>query len=263
MRIARPWFAPLAAALVVSLLLSFRPAQAQSAQKPDISGFWQLRYDGMNVPKAPLTVAAQSAAARAKREQNNLHVIRFCNHIGMPAIMGNPTTLDIRQSDADVVIFPPAVSPVRHIYTDGRTPNWDVVDPTTIGYSLGHWQGDTLLVETRDFNDKGITDIPGGGYRTADSRLYESYRLVGDGSVLEVTFTWVDPKVFTRPYTYAFRYSRMPPDYRAEEWYCNARDDDRAHFLLDAPKPVQGSDSAAVAAPKAGVSAKPAAAKSK
>jgi hypothetical protein len=259
MRIARPSLAAAAAAIAVCLLPSCTSLRAQTADKPDISGFWQLRYDGVNIPKPSLTAAAQSTAAKAKREEQDLHVIRFCNHIGMPAIMGNPTILDIRQSDADIAIFPPAVSPVRHIYTDGRSPNWEVVDPTTIGYSLGHWDGDKLLVETRDFNDKGITDIPGGGYRTENSRLFESYQLVEDGSVLQVKFTWIDPKVFAKPYTYALRYSRMPPDYRAEEWYCNARDDDRAHFLLDTPTPVEGSEAAASSAPKSSSTQKTAA----
>ena len=63
---------------------------------------------------------------------------------------------------------------------------------------------------------KGVTMIPGGGYRTSDSHLVERYRLLNGGTVLSVTFTWEDPKVFRTPHSYEFRYVRAPRLYEAQ-----------------------------------------------
>jgi hypothetical protein len=219
-------------------------ASAQAEAHPDFSGFWQLRYDNMNVPLAKLTAKAKSADMKAMAA-NDLHVVRFCNHVGMPALMDRSSVLDIRESARELSILPEAVSPVRHIYTDGRpVADVNIVDPTTVGYSVGRWVGDTLVVDTRDFDAHGLLEIPGGGYRTADSHLLESYRLVENGANLEVTFTWTDPGVFAEPHTYSYRYARMGQDYRAVEWYCDPGDNNRAHFLIDAPKPVVWPDGA-------------------
>ena len=90
----------------------------------------------------------------------------------------------------------------------------DIFDPSTNGDSIARWEGETLVVDTIGFHaDRGITTIPGGGYRTDTSHLVERYRLLKDGSVLSVTFTWTDPKVFRTPHTYEFRYNRLPANY--------------------------------------------------
>ena len=60
---------------------------------------------------------------------------------------------------------------------------------------------------------KGILGIPGGGFRTADSKLVERFKLLKSGQVLSVVSTWTDPKVFRTPQTYEYRYNRMTRDY--------------------------------------------------
>ena len=79
---------------------------------------------------------------------------------------------------------------------------------------------------------KGVTMIPGGGYRTSDSHLVERYRLLNGDTVLSVTFTWEDPKVFRTSHTYEFRYLRAPRLYEAQPPLpCNPFDEARAAFL--------------------------------
>ena len=91
----------------------------------------------------------------------------------------------------------------------------EIFDPTTNGDSIARWDGDTLVVDTIGFDGaKGLTMIPGGGYRTSESHLVERFRLLNDGAVLSVTFTWEDAKVFRTPHTYEFRYVRAPRMYR-------------------------------------------------
>ena len=109
----------------------------------------------------------------------------------------------------------------------------DIFDPTTNGDSIARWEGDTLIVDTIGFDGaKGVTMIPGGGYRSSDSHLIERFRLMNDGAVLSVTFIWEDAKVFRTPHTYEFRYVRAPRPYEAQPPLpCNPFDEQRTAFL--------------------------------
>ena len=208
------------------------------AARPDLSGYWELRFDSFNVPRASLTPAAQTAAdARGKKD---LEAIRGCVNIGMPALMNDRATLDIRQSASVVGMVAKSPSSTRYIYIDGRKhPDADELEGTTNGHSIGRWEGDALLVDTIGFNERGITAIPGGGYRTARSHLVERYQLSSDGQRLTVTFTWTDPVVFRRAHSYAFRYYKVPTIAEPRVVNCIANDAERTRFLNEAPMPVR------------------------
>jgi hypothetical protein len=218
------------------------PAPTTADGKPDLSGFWELRFDSRNVPPARLTPRITPAllAAAAKKD---LHAIRWCNMLGTPFIMGDARVLDVRQGPIEVAIVPETYASARHIYTDGR-PHVDpeIFDPQTNGNSVGRWDGDTLVVETIGFSDKGVTAIPGGGFRTPDSRLTERFRLIGNGAQLSIMSTWTDPKMFRTPHTYEFRYYRAAKNYTARSVACNAFDEERARFLTEPPRPPAGTD---------------------
>jgi len=148
------------------------------------------------------------------------------------------STIDILQNvnGREIAITSALRNPARHIYTDGRGHvNPDTFDPVSNGHSVGHWEGDTLAVDTVGFSSEGITGIPGGGRRTPDSHLIERYRLLAGGKRLSVTFTWEDAKVFTKPHTYEFRYYRAPKATEAREFDCNASDEERAKYLTGTP----------------------------
>lgn len=184
-------------------------AQAgQATARPDFSGYWELRLDGISAPAAVLTPqATANLEAQARRDAEAL---AQCVNIGVPAVMHDRNTLDIRHSPAMLAVIPKTIASVRYIYTDGRTrPPVEEVELTTNGLSIGRWEGDTLVVETASFNNRGVTMLPGGGYRTRNARLTERYRYVENGQRLAVTFTWEDPAVFQRPHTYEFRYARV------------------------------------------------------
>jgi hypothetical protein len=70
------------------------------------------------------------------------------------------------------------------------------------------------VVDTVGFDDnKGMTAIPGGGFRTAESHLAERYRLLNSGSILAVTLPGRTRKCFPARHTYEFRYHRLPQPY--------------------------------------------------
>ena len=214
--------------------------QAARAQSPpttsaarDLSGFWELSPDSRRTPTANL-VPGITNAMRAERVRKDAYAVRWCNLLGMPFIMDSGRPLDIRQGRTAIIIVPEHPSGPRYLYLNRSTHvGEDVFDPTTYGDSIARWEGDTLVVDTIGFHpDRGITAIPGGGYRTATSHLVERYRLLENGNVLSVVFTWADPKMFRAPHTYEFRYYRLPADYEPRTWLpCDPYNEERTRFL--------------------------------
>jgi len=227
-----PWLrrGVLFAALWLSSSLAF--GQSPGTSHPDLSGYWELRYDSFNVQAASLT--PQAAADQANQRRRDTDAVRWCINVGVPALMGDRSALDLRQSPTVIGMVAKAPSSVRYIYTDGRPhPDKDDLDPTTNGHSIGHWEGDTIVVDTIGFNDRGVRSIPGGGLRTPNSHLTERYRLLEGGQRLSVTFTWEDAGVFQKPHTYEFRYYRVRQISEPRVFTCNPNDAERAKFLLD------------------------------
>jgi hypothetical protein len=86
----------------------------------------------------------------------------------------------------------------RTIFTDGRELPKDP-NPTWLGYSVGHWEGDTLVVNTAGFNDKSWLDVEGHPHTEA-LRITERYRRRDFGH-MDLDMTIDDPKAFTRPFS--------------------------------------------------------------
>lgn len=118
------------------------------------------------------------------------------------------------------VIFAGERGGVRHIYMDGRPHpnNWV---PTGAGHSVGHYEGDVLVVDT-----VGMTagTVVAGGRRSPETHLTERFEVSADGTRMTITYTWNDPKIYEKPHTYQYFMERMPAgSYAFEEW-CDAGD---------------------------------------
>jgi hypothetical protein len=218
-----------------SLLIFFLPMCLPAQSTPNVSGFWELTFDSRYVPLAELTPQAASAD-RSMQAKHDAASIRWCHYFGVPFVM-DQTPIDIIQNlnGKEIGIVFPVRSPGRHIYTDGRPHvSPDVFDPVSNGHSIGHWEGDTLVVDTVGFSDEGVLAIPGGGRRGAGSHLVERYTLMNKGETLSVVSVWEDPEVFAKPHRYEFRYRRMPKGTEAREFDCDASDPERTKFLTGA-----------------------------
>lgn len=111
---------------------------------------------------------------------------------------------------------------VRHVYLDGRAlPTAATRVPTGSGYSVGHFEGDTLVVDTTDMTPGGVT---AGGYRTPETHVIQRYIPSPDGQHLVLKMTWIDPKIYKEPHEYEFTFDRMEPGSYALETYCDATD---------------------------------------
>jgi hypothetical protein len=168
---------------VIAALFLVATERSAAQSVPDISGFWELSFDSRRVPAANLTQGV-TPALMAKQGERDARAIRWCNFLGLPAAMDSPRPINLRQGRREIVINFETVATPRHLYFRSTHPNMEIFDPTTNGDSIARWEGDTLVVDTVGFDgDKGVTMIPGGGYRTAASRLIERYRLLNDGTV--------------------------------------------------------------------------------
>jgi hypothetical protein len=226
---------------ILAYLATVVLTQQAAAQAPDLSGFWTPEPLVRVVPRADLA-AGVSADVLAEQTAHDAYAVRWCNAVGMPTMMYE--TLDIRQSRRYMVIASEAYSFARFIYFDLPPRDPLIIDLTSVGHSDAHWEGDTLVVESYGFAGfdpevereyqqiKGLVGIPGGGFRTPESRLVERFRLTNDGDALIVESTWTDPAVFAAPHTYTQRYLRREPHYEPPtRLYCDPFDTERAEFL--------------------------------
>ena len=108
---------------------------------------------------------------------------------------------------------------LRYMYTDGRPlpPNGEP-QPWWYGYSVGKWDGDTLVVETNNLRDGGWLDVRGSPV-TDQAKITERFRRVNFGK-LEIDVTIDDPKAYTKPFTVRVNQEIML-DTEMIEFICN------------------------------------------
>jgi hypothetical protein len=138
-------------------------------------------------------------------------------------------TFKIIQTPQEVVMLSETADPPRQIHTDGRQLPKDP-DPTWMGYSVAHWDGDTLVVDTIGLNDRAWLDAFGHP-RSEAMHITERYRRRDFGHMdLEITFN--DPKYYTRPFSLKVGL-RLLPDSDLLEYVCTENERDRAHLAKD------------------------------
>ena len=127
----------------------------------------------------------------------------------------------IIQTPGVILIIYEANSGLRQIFTDGRPlPDKDA-EPWWYGYSVGKWEGDTLVVETRGFIDNIWLDVRGSPL-TSSGKVIERFRRPNYGN-LEIEITIDDPKAYTKPWTVKVS-QRLFPDTELIEFICEDRD---------------------------------------
>ena len=125
---------------------------------------------------------------------------------------------------------------IRQIFTDGRSIPKGDPQPWFYGYSVGRWEGDTLIVETTGFRDGGWLDINGSPL-TEQGRMIERFRRPNFGTI-EIEQTIDDPKAYTRPFTTRLRWQLMP-DTEIMEMICLENNQSIHHLVgADGPKPT-------------------------
>lgn len=153
----------------------------------------------------PLTPKAKAAAARFSMRDNPLNE---CIAPTTPESIGVPYLHAIEQSGEHVLLRDEYWEQTRVVYMDGRN-HPPATERTPLGHSIGHWEGDLLLVETTNFADNvwgTARGIPSG----AGKRVTERYRLSDGGETLTIEFTIEDPEYLTEPVSGSDRWRFAP-----------------------------------------------------
>ena len=194
---------------------------AKPRPKPpfDLTGTW-LHGGGQNngfrfspPPGFKLTLAAQvhyDAAQKAAKEGKAYQDdIGHCWPAGMPIIMTRVWPIAMVQTPTEIFMISGFMNSARFIYLDGRKhTDPDVVVRSFNGESIGHWENDTLVVDTRNFvGDHHWIDngVPG----SEDLRIIERMRLIDSGKTLEIEYTLSDPKSWEGDWKMTKRWRRV------------------------------------------------------
>jgi hypothetical protein len=209
---------------------------ASIAKLPDWSGVWDLDYragagkggGGLARPAPPHMTPEYVARYKAYQEAQKRGLEQQtetanCVPPGMPQIMAQPYPVEFLFTPGKVTVAIEAYSQMRRIFTDGRK-HPDDPDPSFQGNSIGHWEGDTLVVDTIAFIPTSLI-APGVGH-SDDMRITERiHRIPND--VMEITTTIEDPKVLTEPYTSVHYYKRHT-EWDINEYICTQNNRDSA-----------------------------------
>jgi hypothetical protein len=191
---------------------------------PDWDGTWSSVRgkdpDPVLTPKGA-KMKADFEAGQARGE--NLQVpAANCVPDGMPRIM-RLYPIEFLFTPGRVTIPIETYSQIRRIYTDGR-PLPEDPDPAFNGSSIGHWEGDTLVVETIGLNNQN--NIVRGVRMTDGTRIQERIRLEKPDLLVD-TVTVTDPEMLAQPWTYRQAYERHR-DWDMREYICTENNHDAA-----------------------------------
>ena len=217
--------------------------------KPDLSGIWQVQGD----PRAPngLFGLGESLNSRYfrdilsdfKPEERPLTALgaeRLRQHAqpgafnptlnclpdGIPHGDLLPEPFKILHSPGVIVMLYEVETTFRQIFMDGRKLPTDM-SPTWQGYSVGRWDGDTLVIDTAGFNERSWLDARGTP-RSTDMRIEERFRRRDYGH-MDLTITITDPQIFTKPISFSV-VEELLPDTDLLEHYCVENERDDAHM---------------------------------
>ncbi len=234
--------------ILSALCVTAFPAPAQTpAPIPDLSGLWQhtpiAEFEAvpdrpgpvwdLKHPLSPTNfqitlegnpdnpILQPWAAAEVRRRTEEAAAGRpvpspqeVCQPSGVPNVITLPAPVLVLQQPTKVVILYQRDHQVRHVHLNTR----HSANPkrSWYGESVGHYEGDTLVVDTIGMNDKTPVDIFGTPHSEA-LHVVERYRPINGRRQMEVVFTVTDAKAFTTPWTARMVYGRSPAPELTEE----------------------------------------------
>ena len=191
----------------------------------NLEGIWYLRgYEyllgpapGIEPPLKPQYMELLKQRIRAKNAgKPETDTSTQCFPHGMPRLMESPYPIEIVQTPGRVTFLHEVAHEVRRIYLDQQHPKNMPI--TFLGHSVGHWEGDTLVVDTVGIDHRSFIDDEGSSHSDQEHTI-ERYRKIDGGKQLELVMTVEDPVTLEHPYSYT-RYYQWRPDRRPMEYVC-------------------------------------------
>jgi hypothetical protein len=180
------------------------PVPRQPDGKPDLSGIWRgagplYRFNiAQDLQTADIQPWAEELFLQRVRDSRKDSPLAKCLPVSVPFHNFFNLTRVVQTPALMVMLYESPNSPHRTVFTDGRDLPKDP-NPAWLGYSVGRWESDTLVVTTAGFNDRGWLDSAGHP-QTESLRITERMRRRDFGH-MEYEITIDDPKVFTKPFT--------------------------------------------------------------
>lgn len=240
MRLGKPLMLAVAvAALCAGPVAHVAAAPARHAAEPYMTGVWEIYPDPFagdentfkelpvpgDGPNLKEPYATQWKKLRAERDAKLkagtplVDPSTLCLPEGMPTIMGAIFPLEFLQTKGRLTVLAEFLSQTRRIYLDRPMPPLNKLVPSYYGMSVGHWEGDTLVVTTRGVKeDVRFFEIPHSG----DMAITERIRLTAPDK-MEDQITIDDPKMLVEPYRFTYGYKRNDK-YQIMEYYCDRED---------------------------------------
>jgi hypothetical protein len=209
-------------------------AQPGPAKATGISGIWTntsydpssvydprkavLRtIDGQMPPLQPWAAALLETRIKAAEEGHPFaNTKSMCLTSGVPQLMFGPRTpMQILETPGQVTLLIEEFNNFRIIMLDAR--HVADPDPNLMGDSIGHWEGDILVVDTIGLSERSVLDVPGMPH-SDQLHVVERFRRVSP-TQLEVVITMDDPKTFTKAWTARATFKPMPVA-KITEYYC-------------------------------------------
>ncbi|HXP84900.1 MAG TPA: hypothetical protein VN841_09280 [Bryobacteraceae bacterium] len=224
--------------IALMLSLAALPVLAQTQSKgnpPNLNGAWAVYRAGRGAaadPKlaapaaGPMLLKSPYADAYKKRQAAEREADQrgeplgnrgtLCIPYGMPQMMSAIYPLEILQTPGQITIITEAFSEVRRIYLDEPQAKMGEVAPGYYGHSVGHWDGDMLMVDTIGIKEEvlGFRSMP----HSDQVRITERFHLAAP-DVLHDQVTVEDPVTLEKPWTFTFAYRRTP-NYHLLEYVC-------------------------------------------
>ena len=226
--------------------------------KPDLSGTWRNVGRGPKEPREALSLDEKPLATFrdigagfkdglplrpwakelldkrvADNSKDNPDV--WCLPLGNQQFNVHTFPRKVIQTPGVVLLLYETHQGIRQVFTDGRPLPKDDPQPWFYGYSVGRWEGDTLVVETSGFRDGAWLDINGSPL-TDQGRTIERFRRPNFGTI-EIEQTIDDPKAYTRPFTTRLTWQLMP-DTEIMEMVC-LENNQSIHHLVGKDGPAQ------------------------
>lgn len=215
------------------------PVPRTPSGKVDLSGVWE-QYAEVDRPKYLLDLASdlkpgelpiQPWAATLMKERQARNSVDHpgvrCLPSGIPEKDAVPAPFKIIQTDDVTAILYESRTIFRQILTDGR-PLPEHPEPAWQGYSVGRWEGDTFVVDTRGFNDNGWLDMAGHP-ATSELHVIERFQRSNYGS-LSIDITVDDPKAYSKPWS-VHESAHLLADGELMEHICEENNRDPAHMV--------------------------------
>jgi hypothetical protein len=140
-----------------------------------------------------------------------------CLPDGMPAMMVAMFPMEVLQTPGQVTIVQEAYNQVRRVYLNEKQVPLEDAEPGYWGHSVGHWQGDTLLIDTVGIKEKvRFRGVP----HSDQMRIHERIRML-KADFFEDRITVEDPVYLTQPWSFTWAYRRLP-HYKMLEYVCDS-----------------------------------------